>query len=212
MTRLTMFKRLQNAIIVSDKEFDGIYTDDVQKMAECYFTPVDVAIQASHFLAQNPNANILDIGSGAGKFCLIGAAVSGGYYTGVERDPALHTIASEQALKFEFSNVSFIHDDIISINFKDYNAFYLFNPFIDLLNQSAASEIKRDENKAAFGRYTHYVFEQLQDMPEGTLLVTYFAYPGAVPPYYDLHSTAFEGKLKCWIHGGAKRIEKGFKD
>ncbi|MBK9736331.1 MAG: hypothetical protein IPO92_15780 [Saprospiraceae bacterium] len=49
------------------------------------FTPVDVSILAARYLATNEDSKILDIGSGAGKFCLIGSACSEGTFTGVEQ-------------------------------------------------------------------------------------------------------------------------------
>lgn len=197
-----IFIRLKNGLSVSDSAFDRMYSKRIQVASEFYFTPVEVAIQASLFLSEHLNPHILDIGSGAGKFCLIGAAVSQGHYTGVEHDSTLHVSALKLAKKLTAKNVTFIHSNISSILFKDYTAFFLFNPFLELLQQANAGNDDRALLKAKYKYYTQFVFEQLRDMPAGTRLATYFAHPGTVPPNYDLHSTSFEDKLKCWIKGG----------
>jgi hypothetical protein len=47
-----------------------------------HWTPLHIALKASRFLAPDPSYEVLDIGYGVGKFCFIGAASTGGKFTG----------------------------------------------------------------------------------------------------------------------------------
>ena len=82
-----------------------------------------------HIEVKNENDMVLDIGSGAGKFCVIGALHTKGTFHGVEQRRNLHIISKKLVKEFEVTNVKFIHSNIDRITFFNYNAFYFFNPF-----------------------------------------------------------------------------------
>src|SRR4051812_11609675 len=77
--------RLTNA--VDDAYFDRIYPDWAQRMSRLHWTPVPVALRAAQLLTENHSsgARVLDLGSGAGKFCLVGASTYGGDFFGIEQ-------------------------------------------------------------------------------------------------------------------------------
>jgi hypothetical protein len=58
----------------SDTEFHALYPLSIQALARYHWTPLSVAQKAATFLAGEGNVNILDIGSGVGKFCLAAAS------------------------------------------------------------------------------------------------------------------------------------------
>jgi tRNA G46 methylase TrmB len=60
------------SIFGSDAEFDRLYPERFQLMSFKQWTPLAIARKVAEFLAE-PNAKVLDIGSGIGKFCLTGA-------------------------------------------------------------------------------------------------------------------------------------------
>lgn len=176
-----------------------IYSADIKEASEIHFTPVVVCIVAARYLAEVAGARVLDIGAGAGKFCVIGALCTEGKFTGVE----LRQSFTEEALQicdtYQLTNVEFVHANIMEISFTDYDAFYIFNPFQE--NISIAERIN-DEiilNTALYDEYSFYVKAQLDKMPVGTKLVTYFSYCKEVPPSYQMKSSDFSGKLKFWV-------------
>ncbi len=63
------------ALFRKDVTFDDLYPEDIQNLSPMHWTPVDIARRASNFLAI-PNARVLDIGSGVGKFC-----ITAGFFT-----------------------------------------------------------------------------------------------------------------------------------
>jgi ubiquinone/menaquinone biosynthesis C-methylase UbiE len=69
-----IFKHIQLGLKVADEEFDAVYPDFIRDLSAIHFTPVNVTKAATRFLVRKANAKVLDVGSGAGKFCLIGAA------------------------------------------------------------------------------------------------------------------------------------------
>ena len=104
---------------VTDTEFDTIYPENIKRLAAIHWTPVAVAMQAAEFLADMPEAKVLDIGSGVGKFCLVGSSMTNGSFTGVEQRSNLHRIAQDMIRYYRLHNVKFINSNITEINFKD---------------------------------------------------------------------------------------------
>ena len=66
-----IFKYIEKGISMKDDDFDGIYPEEVRPMAFTHFTPIEIAIRAAKFLVQKSGTKVLDIGSGAGKFCKV---------------------------------------------------------------------------------------------------------------------------------------------
>jgi hypothetical protein len=69
---------------LGDRDFDLLYPPPIPSLSELHWTPIDVARRAARFLAPRPGTAVLDIGSGAGKFCLVAAVSTDGIFTGVE--------------------------------------------------------------------------------------------------------------------------------
>ena len=193
-----IFENLKLGLEVTDAEFDEIYPTDIRPLSKRHFSPVAVAKMAVAYLADTPNAKILDIGSGVGKFCMIGAACTEGVFTGVEQRENLHSLSVSLAQKYNLSNVHFIHGNILSINFEDYNAFYFFNAFFEniLVDDSIDKAVELD--KELFFLYSLYLRKQLSKLPIGTKLATYYACSEEIPPSYTVMSTQFEGRFKLW--------------
>jgi 2-polyprenyl-3-methyl-5-hydroxy-6-metoxy-1,4-benzoquinol methylase len=70
-----VFQLIKLNIDVSDESFNEIYPESIRKFCGRHWTPVAVAKMAAAYLADQPGARILDIGSGAGKFCMVGVFV-----------------------------------------------------------------------------------------------------------------------------------------
>ncbi len=193
-----IFKYLKSGLAMEDSVFDAIFPEAVKDLAEIHFTPIDVSRVAARFLAHKPHTKILDIGSGAGKFCMIGAACTNGHFTGVEQRENLCSVSRSISAHYQLDNVNFIHSNITDVNFQDFDAFYFFNPFFE--NICAIGMIEDDIilNIELYVKYSLYVKTQLEAMPVGTRLVTYFTYQENIPVNYKVQSTSSEGKLKMW--------------
>ncbi len=192
------FNKIASKLDITDEKFDLIFIEDLKLASEFHFTPIDIAITAANYLAEISGTKVLDIGSGAGKFCFIGASCTDGHFTGVEIRKSLSDVAINVSKKYQQTNVEFINSNITEIPFKDFDAFYIFNPFQENLFIDDRINDEIPLNKANYEKYTSYVRDQLDSKPDGTRLVTYFSYYHEVPPSYELLSQSFEGKLKFW--------------
>lgn len=103
---------------ITDRTFNELCPKKVAQASARQWSPVPVARRAAGFLAHKPGTRVLDIGSGPGKFCLIGAAVTDGFFTGVEQRRGLHECALKLATQCPGLNVNFVHDNITNIDFR----------------------------------------------------------------------------------------------
>lgn len=182
-----------------DTAFDNALKKSVQGHSYVHWTPIEVIKTAVDWLGTGASNRILDIGSGVGKFCLIGAMNSKAHYTGVEKRENLVDQANALKRELKLSNVDFIHSDIKEINFKDYTSFYFYNPFCEhiALSGSIDDQISFDED--AYYMYRTFVEEQLKKMPRGTKMVTYCSPDLDISIHFDLHDMYFDGLLQLWI-------------
>lgn len=193
-----IFKHLKSGIQVNDDRFDTIYPPPVRVAAEFHFTPVDVAKCASQALVERTGTKVLDIGSGAGKFCLVGAACTNGHFTGVEQREGLCLLSNQLAERYGLTNVSFLHSNIREIGFEGFDAFYFFNAFYENVSQTNPIDCSVKLDKWLYHEYSLVVREKLDAMPPGTKLVTYFSYSDEVPDSYQVQLTRYDGYLKIW--------------
>ena len=194
-----IFSRIKSLQPVEDKEFDRLYTEDIQEYTFTHFTPIDVALSAASFLAHAPGIKVLDIGSGAGKFCLIGAATTDGIFTGVELRQNLHDSANQLKNKYGLLNVDFILANIEEIDLSAYQAFYFFNPFFENLLPAHSMDNAIPLDKELYHRYSSFVHDSLEKAPVGTRLVTYYSMFHEVPKSYRKVSTGLFPKLERWV-------------
>jgi tRNA A58 N-methylase Trm61 len=193
-----IFQRLKTGLEVSDNEFDVIYTERIKDVSAFHFTPVEVAKIAAQFLAEKPGAKVLDVGSGAGKFCMIGTNCTKGHFTGVEQRESLYLLSEKLSNHYRLPNLTFIHSNITDIGFAAFDAIYFFNAFHENISQSDPIDNSVILDRRLYDVYSLYVKAQLDTMPAGTRLATYFSYLDEVPDSYKILSTHFDDKLKLW--------------
>lgn len=193
-----LFNYIKSNLCVPDSEFNSIYPDKIKQAAAKHFSPVEVSKIASNYLADKKGVRILDIGAGAGKFCMIGSAYTEGYFVGVEQRRSLHNLSKQIADQYNLTNIEFINSNIQDINFKEFDAFYFFNSFYENIAQSEELTDEIELRISLYNRYSSYVKGQLDKMPKGTKLVTYFSSVSVTPESYYLIAYAFDNKLKMW--------------
>jgi predicted RNA methylase len=187
---------------VADRDFDDVYPPEVRELSESHFTPVAVARQAARLLVAYPGTRILDLGAGAGKFCLVGALTTKGSFTGIERSGSLVETARQVAVLGRVPRVHFIHGDVADLEFGGYEGFYLFNPFVawgqEGLGLSPARRIASIE----------IVRARLAASPRGTRVVTYHGFGGDMPATYRRVYIEECGTdvLELWIQHASRRF------
>jgi predicted RNA methylase len=115
----------------SDDAFDRVYDEKIRAHSEQHWTPVGVAARAARLLTRWGARRILDVGAGAGKFCIVGALSTGAEFVGVERREGLVRVAREAATRLGASRAKFIHSNVDSFSFEGFDGVYLYNPFYE---------------------------------------------------------------------------------
>lgn len=193
-----IFKNLQLNIDIEDGLFNTLYPSHIKKLSACHWTPVEVAKLAADYLVDRPGKKVLDIGSGAGKFCLIGAASTKGVFYGVEQRESLVRLSQRIAKTHKVHNVEFIHSNVTQISFSDYDAFYFYNPFYENIGRLLAIDTTIHLEEKLYFKYSEYVEGQLKKTPVGTRLVTYWSMFIEIPEGFDLVFTAYDRNLNFW--------------
>ncbi len=163
-----------------DREFDRLIPPDLRHLSATHWTPVQVAVRAASLLCASRDTRILDIGSGVGKLCSIGAMSTRGLWCGVEQHAPLVSTATQlaRALGVE-ERTRFVHADAFSIDWNDYDALYLYNPFELALfgdptvGPSTTAQVAR-------------VQQRLAALPSCTRVVTFHGFGGVMPPTFEL--------------------------
>jgi hypothetical protein len=191
---------LRAELLENDISFNQLYPFGIQKLAKKHWTPIHIARKAAAFLVTDANARILDIGSGAGKFCLAAACYyPDAFFAGVEQRKSLVNHALKAQKKLAVSNVSFIHANFSTVDISGYSGFYFFNSFYENVDDSQPIDEAIPTSEALYQQYLLCLQEKLRAMPIGTRIVTYHAASEAVPWGYYMVHTEEEGNLNYWI-------------
>lgn len=193
-----IFEKLKSGLEIEDVVFDTIFPLRYRKISKIHFTPVKVAQVAAQYLVVKPGTRVLDIGAGAGKFCMIGAACTEGHFVGVEQRENLYRLAKKLSKRHNLECIDFIFSNIVAVDFEAFDAIYYFNAFYENIFHNGAIDNAVTLDKALYAIYTQYMREQLSKMPIGTRLATYFSFMDEVPNSYKIKSADFDLKLKLW--------------
>ncbi|MEO6836874.1 MAG: methyltransferase domain-containing protein [Ginsengibacter sp.] len=184
----------------SDRKFNSLYPKPIQEVAEKHWTPLEVAKKAAKFLAISPDVKVLDIGSGAGKFCL-----TAGYhypltlFYGIEQRANLVKLSEEMANFLELRNIFFICDNITNIDFDKYDHFYFYNSFYENIQGTQKIDSSVPYSQELYNYYNRYLLKQLNKKVAGTRLVTYHSFGIEIPAGYEVVHTDYNEYLKFWI-------------
>jgi hypothetical protein len=96
-------------------------------------------------------------------------------------------------------NVSFIHANITSIDFADYDHFYFFNAFYENINDEYKIDTKLAYSKELYASYNRYVYKQLDKKPAGTRLATFHSMEDEIPAGYHEVGSTEDNLLKFWV-------------
>ena len=198
---------LQNSSAIdlnwSDAELDEfLYPKLIQDLSSVHWTPVEVARRASEWLAPKAGTRVLDIGSGVGKFCIVGACHTEGHFTGVEHRESLVKQANRAMGKVQVKNITFLHADIISVDFSQFDSFYFYNPFFEHLAASLAIDREVELSNKQYKANEQHVLKELNNLKAGTRLVTYCSTDSVIPGSFELdRELSEEHGLRFWVKG-----------
>jgi hypothetical protein len=193
---------LKLGISVSDAEFDAFYPDRVRLASSRFWTPVEVAIRAAQLLVVDQATRVLDVGSGAGKFCVVGALATGASFTGIEHRLPLVDIAREQAMEWQASGVRFLHARFHVVSWSEFDAFYFYNPFQEgVFSRSEQLDDTVELSRQRFRFDLEMAQCLLRVAKVGTRVVTYHGLGGRMPREYTLLSSEQSGSdcLQLWL-------------
>ena len=188
----------------SDARFDQLFGERLVPLAALHFTPVAVAARAARWLTESGAAQVVDLGAGAGKFCLVGAALTGATFTGLERRQGLVRIARDAARRLGLSAARFVEADVLTAPLSRYDAFYVCNPFAEgeagpdeWLDPVLPAPDKRGAATALAAR--------LAALPAGTRVAVHCGLGVEMPDGFDLVTSEPLGRrgalLECWVRG-----------
>jgi hypothetical protein len=196
-----------------DATFDRLLPGWAQTASAQHWTPLEVVMRAVQWLDEYRIRTIIDIGSGAGKFCVAAALASHCHFTGLEQRQRL--VAAARALVRLFgveSRVHFIQGTLGSAPLPAADAYYLYNPF----GENLLDDEDRIDNDIELSPQRRAVdlallAELLTAARAGSYVITYNGCGMPMPANYRLLCTDRElpNVLSLWRKGVPRLVSGG---
>lgn len=173
--------------LTSDAIFDSVYDENIQALSALHWTPVDVARRAAAILVEEGATRVLDVGSGVGKFCIVGALSTDAEFVGIERRASLVNIARHAADAMGAASARFVHADLTTTFFDGFDGVYLYNPFYEQVARYLRPiDSHLEYSFATYCRFVDDTVGKLAAMKGPAVVVTFNGFGGAVPRTYSL--------------------------
>ena len=170
-----------------DELFDRFLPPRLRAASRVFWTPLAVAARAAAWFTELGVVTVVDIGSGAGKFCVAAALGGACRFIGLEQRPRLVTAAGRLARVFQVEDrVQFVVGALDPSIAPAVDVYYLFNPFGE--NRFGPEAHLDEDVELSEDRYQHdiaAVEELLRRAVPGTQVVTYNGFGGHVPDDYE---------------------------
>jgi SAM-dependent methyltransferase len=190
----------------NDRVFDRFLPRDLQRVSWQHWTPLIVALRVAEWLDLAGVREVVDLGSGAGKFCVAAAVASRCSFVGIEQRPRFVNAARALARFFGVEDrVQFVHARVGRGAIPVADAYYLYNPFGE--NLFGPGEHLGDDVELSPERYQRdiaQVEEFFDAAPSGTVVIKYNGFGGRMPPSYEevLVDRELPNVLRMWRKGG----------
>ena len=181
-----------------DSNFDGIFQKKYREISKMHWTPIEIAKIATNWLATSSDTKILDIGSGVGKFCIVGSIISDAHFYGIEKRDDLVNESNRLKTKLNLDKINIINENIVNIDFKGFDSFYYFNPFCEQIAEYGLIDNNIKTSNIKYETYEDHVFNQLKKSKVGARLVTYCSQNFSPPPSFMIKEMMFDGELTFW--------------
>lgn len=187
--------------LVPDDAFDLFFSPANRRLSSRHWTPVKVARRAAVHLAELPGTRVLDVGSGVGKFCIVGAVTTEGVFVGVEQRKHLIMEAEAVCNDFGIGRVVFHHGNMADLDWAEFDAFYLYNPFFENLVEFSSIDDSIPISFDLYYEYTALVKKKLRKLPLGTKVATYHGFGEKIPDCYEIlvKERIGSGDLNIWV-------------
>lgn len=187
----------------TDRAFDRLLPEHLRRLSHKHWTPVDVAIRATSLLCPASGTRILDVGSGVGKLCVIGAMSASGLWCGVEQyEPMVHAARMLASTLGVAERTTFLHGDALAVDWHEFDAIYLYNPF-----ESPPSNADPRQHLVEFRVQVAHVERRLATLRDRVRVVTLHGFGGTMPPSYELvyheRMSAVGLNLALWVQRAA---------
>jgi hypothetical protein len=185
-----------------DFVFDRFLPGRLRSAAPYFWTPLSVAARAAEWFEDCGIQSVVDIGSGAGKFCVAAALMGRARFIGLEHRGPCVLAARELARLFEVSEqVCFVEGSFGVRHTPEAEAYYLYNPFAE--NLFGERERLDDEAALSLERFRRDVDAALQFFdraPVGTYVLTYNGFGAEMPDGYSQirSDVALPNVLRLW--------------
>jgi hypothetical protein len=194
---------------IDDEAFDRLLPLELQDVSAHYWTPLRAVRQAAGWLREIQVRTVVDIGSGAGKFCVAAALLTRCRFSGLEKRAALVDAARDLAAIFEVEDrAEFITGDLRTTAAPAGEAYYFFNPFGEHSFYSMRfAEPRVGFSAEAFASDVAAATACLSSAPAGTFLITLNGIGGSVPDEYVQLDVGrhLPGTLRLWKKTGVGR-------
>jgi SAM-dependent methyltransferase len=169
--------------LASDAAFDAIYDRRIRVLSKRHWSPVAVAARAATMLAEAGATRILDVGSGVGKFCLVGAMRTTATFVGVERREDLVEVARDAARRLGVPRATFVHADVADFAFDGFDGVYLYNPFFEQISRSLRLiDETAERSKDVYRSLVRGTLVKLGALGRPGVVITFHGLGGRVPP------------------------------
>jgi SAM-dependent methyltransferase len=172
--------------VPTDSAVDRYLPSPLQLASHQYWTSVAVALRVSQWLVEVGARTVLDVGSGPGKFCVLGALATDCSFVGIEQREHLVLAANSFAKCFEVEQrVRFIHGVFGETPLETFDAYYFYNPFIEsVFGSKEWLDESVEHSEERFIREVALAEQMMCDLPIGTYLICYNGFGGRIPDDY----------------------------
>jgi SAM-dependent methyltransferase len=185
-----------------DAAFDRFLAAELREVSAHYWSPLRVVRQAAAWLRDIQVRDVVDVGSGAGKFCVAAALLTRCRFVGLEKRAALAEAARELAETFGVGDrVTFVTGDLASSRVPAADAYYLFNPFGEYAFHSRRfADPAATFTPEAQARDVEAATALLSRARPGTFVITLNGIGGPLPGSYEQLDVArrLPGTLRLW--------------
>jgi hypothetical protein len=171
----------------SDRDFDRFLPSRLRVVSARYWTPLRVAARAATWLDELNIRSLVDVGSGAGKFCVAAALMSRCSFLGVEHRGNLVATARKLAEVFGVeARVSFIEETFGDAPLPGAECYYFYNPFLEaMLEPDDWLDDHVEHTECRYDRELLAVEHWLSQVPVGTYALTYNGLGTELPPTFS---------------------------
>jgi hypothetical protein len=167
--------------------FDRYLPESLRTISGRHWTPVRVAAFGARWLSSRGVRSVVDIGSGAGKFCVVGALASDCTFVGIEQRERLVDVARGLARLFRVSDRARFERGVYDGGaLPPADAYYLFNPFGENI-LDGTDHIDHDVVLSDH-RYLQDIDAMertLRNAPAGAYFLIYNGFGGAIPESFE---------------------------